>query len=127
MIRRPPRSTLFPYTTLFRSPNAKDASEAAAALDKELVSIADGDEPEGFGFVNRDLSRYMSMVESADARPAESARLRVRDACGMLSADLARWRTANATTIPALNALLGKYGLAPLPVTSVAPEPKCVE
>src|SRR5256885_13046305 len=25
MIRRPPRSTLFPYTTLFRSPNACDA------------------------------------------------------------------------------------------------------
>src|SRR2546429_8935982 len=24
MIRRPPRSTLFPYTTLFRSPNQKD-------------------------------------------------------------------------------------------------------
>src|SRR3712207_7045054 len=24
MIRRPPRSTLFPYTTLFRSPNIKD-------------------------------------------------------------------------------------------------------
>src|SRR5258706_8709262 len=23
MIRRPPRSTLFPYTTLFRSPNSK--------------------------------------------------------------------------------------------------------
>src|SRR2546430_15768197 len=23
MIRRPPRSTLFPYTTLFRSPNAR--------------------------------------------------------------------------------------------------------
>src|SRR5688572_32604849 len=25
MIRRPPRSTLFPYTTLFRSPRARDA------------------------------------------------------------------------------------------------------
>src|SRR5256885_5288206 len=25
MIRRPPRSTLFPYTTLFRSPEARDA------------------------------------------------------------------------------------------------------
>src|SRR5690348_18111347 len=24
MIRRPPRSTLFPYTTLFRSPSAQD-------------------------------------------------------------------------------------------------------
>src|SRR2546430_12032674 len=29
MIRRPPRSTLFPYTTLFRSPSA--ASESAVA------------------------------------------------------------------------------------------------
>src|SRR2546429_4737598 len=25
MIRRPPRSTLFPYTTLFRSPGARDS------------------------------------------------------------------------------------------------------
>src|SRR5690242_21308282 len=25
MIRRPPRSTLFPYTTLFRSPSGEDA------------------------------------------------------------------------------------------------------
>src|SRR2546426_2052077 len=28
MIRRPPRSTLFPYTTLFRSLNGKPVSEA---------------------------------------------------------------------------------------------------
>src|SRR2546430_10454231 len=28
MIRRPPRSTLFPYTTLFRSPNAEIAFNA---------------------------------------------------------------------------------------------------
>src|SRR2546422_2945926 len=26
MIRRPPRSTLFPYTTLFRSPSARDSA-----------------------------------------------------------------------------------------------------
>lgn len=112
---------------LSNNPNAKDAAEAATALDRELASIADGDEPEGFGFVNRDLSRYMSMVESADARPAESARARARDACEMLRASLARWRKANASTIPALNTLLGTYGLAPLPVTSAAPDPKCVE
>src|SRR5258708_24084238 len=30
MIRRPPRSTLFPYTTLFRSRTARSAGEAAA-------------------------------------------------------------------------------------------------
>src|SRR2546428_10185759 len=29
MIRRPPRSTLFPYTTLFRSTRARDALRAA--------------------------------------------------------------------------------------------------
>src|SRR5688572_32269762 len=30
MIRRPPRSTLFPYTTLFRSPNRPPGREADA-------------------------------------------------------------------------------------------------
>src|SRR2546430_5919994 len=30
MIRRPPRSTLFPYTTLFRSPTARDHLAAVA-------------------------------------------------------------------------------------------------
>src|ERR1019366_9771603 len=32
MIRRPPRSTLFPYTTLFRSNTAIDAANAALRL-----------------------------------------------------------------------------------------------
>src|SRR5438034_11632247 len=41
MIRRPPRSTLFPYTTLFRSERlaekvAGDASDAVALLDGKL-------------------------------------------------------------------------------------------
>src|SRR2546430_9916789 len=30
MIRRPPRSTLFPYTTLFRSPSARTSRRACA-------------------------------------------------------------------------------------------------
>src|SRR2546423_8415147 len=30
MIRRPPRSTLFPYTTLFRSPGAEEAGDRFA-------------------------------------------------------------------------------------------------
>src|SRR3712207_6989135 len=37
MIRRPPRSTLFPYTTLFRS----HASRAAHALETLLLQRAD--------------------------------------------------------------------------------------
>src|SRR5690348_18060928 len=36
MIRRPPRSTLFPYTTLFRSPTAYDV------LDEAITSLGLG-------------------------------------------------------------------------------------
>src|SRR2546426_6085072 len=32
MIRRPPRSTLFPYTTLFRSPRAPHVARAEVAV-----------------------------------------------------------------------------------------------
>src|SRR3712207_6991205 len=46
MIRRPPRSTLFPYTTLFRSVGATGAGEAgglgeAAELDGHLPGPGD--------------------------------------------------------------------------------------
>src|SRR5256886_17057925 len=34
MIRRPPRSTLFPYTTLFRSHSVTDEKEAEEALKR---------------------------------------------------------------------------------------------
>src|SRR2546422_8371696 len=47
MIRRPPRSTLFPYTTLFRSPCAsgacrirQDAGENLPAAEKFLLTRA---------------------------------------------------------------------------------------
>src|SRR5690554_7672686 len=41
MIRRPPRSTLFPYTTLFRSDNNADngAPEMQAVPSKRHVSV----------------------------------------------------------------------------------------
>src|SRR3989454_4087736 len=41
MIRRPPRSTLFPYTTLFRSPHARegrhDPRERGDRQDRQIV------------------------------------------------------------------------------------------
>src|SRR5258708_25060471 len=36
MIRRPPRSTLFPYTTLFRSPRARHVRLGKRVLDAEI-------------------------------------------------------------------------------------------
>src|SRR5256885_12184792 len=37
MIRRPPRSTLFPYTTLFRSHDGPDAGAARREADREAT------------------------------------------------------------------------------------------
>src|SRR2546422_4756079 len=45
MIRRPPRSTLFPYTTLFRSPGAAADMSAATAPGPEPASPQPADPP----------------------------------------------------------------------------------
>src|SRR3712207_7364650 len=41
MIRRPPRSTLFPYTTLFRSARA-DLPHVIARFDRESLATLEG-------------------------------------------------------------------------------------
>src|SRR2546430_3811236 len=52
MIRRPPRSTLFPYTTLFRSGPVLELGvneflfSAADVLHKRLLGVLRGDAPE---------------------------------------------------------------------------------
>src|SRR3712207_6962183 len=42
MIRRPPRSTLFPYTTLFRSPTAPSAGAGATIARTADVAPSNG-------------------------------------------------------------------------------------
>src|SRR2546422_7035602 len=48
MIRRPPRSTLFPYTTLFRSPPTQGGGDQRAIA--VCRGLCDGDE-ESFGSI----------------------------------------------------------------------------
>src|SRR5690242_21496165 len=55
MIRRPPRSTLFPYTTLFRSQSRGQSRQAAGGLPR-------GDQHPG---------RCRGQVRSADGRSEE--------------------------------------------------------
>src|SRR2546430_12019339 len=45
MIRRPPRSTLFPYTTLFRSCSCSVTEACAARDDRPEGNSASGKEP----------------------------------------------------------------------------------
>src|SRR3989449_2836135 len=47
MIRRPPRSTLFPYTTLFRSPPAESAEEATRRTSQPPTGQATLSAPAG--------------------------------------------------------------------------------
>src|SRR5256885_4721580 len=57
MIRRPPRSTLFPYTTLFRSRRA--VGEHAALVER--------DDPVGVG--EHDIHIMLDLNDRADADP----------------------------------------------------------
>src|SRR3712207_9270791 len=49
MIRRPPRSTLFPYTTLFRSERGRHAGERQCRQHEVAPLLTGRDEEEGPG------------------------------------------------------------------------------
>src|SRR3989454_12557499 len=55
MIRRPPRSTLFPYTTLFRSEHTQSPALRQHMLAVEAAmrayAVKDGEDPEPWGMV----------------------------------------------------------------------------
>src|SRR2546425_9571124 len=66
MIRRPPRSTLFPYTTLFRSDRAFQGSQDIAAGDErrdDLVHVrADVEVPRHDGRSEEHTSELQSLA-----------------------------------------------------------------
>src|SRR2546422_4192170 len=64
MIRRPPRSTLFPYTTLFRS------KREPPRVERELVAVA---EPAGDGGLEagRQLFLYIGEHDAGAAQRSE--------------------------------------------------------
>src|SRR2546426_9232808 len=58
MIRRPPRSTLFPYTTLFRSPNTVVSSSATVSDPAVVVTHQDLTAMEGTAFVGKTVATF---------------------------------------------------------------------
>jgi len=112
--------------SLAANADAKDTLQALTALEKELGEIQDGTPTVGgLGSVNRDLARVVSMIQSADMRPASSAQETVNSACGALKTNLARWRKINAENLPALNSMLARLNIALLPSVSAAADAQC--
>src|SRR3712207_7561359 len=75
MIRRPPRSTLFPYTTLFRSAYDPDHGERAKAKALEIVSghrAALGLPESGLNEFDRAVSAdVLALVERSEEHTSE--------------------------------------------------------
>jgi photosystem II stability/assembly factor-like uncharacterized protein len=112
--------------SLAENSQAKEVSDAAKVLDKELGEIQDGtNTAPGFGAVNRDVARFVTMIQSGDIRPAKSVIENAAPSCSALKNDLARWRKINAETLPLLNKILAQSKLGPLPITTVAKDPRC--
>ncbi len=112
--------------SLAGKPDARSATDIMIALDKELELLQDGtsDAP-GFGPVNRDLSRYMTMIESGDMRPPRSAHDNATASCEWLSKSFERWRKVKVESLPTVNRLLAKYKLRSLEIMTFDPGPVC--
>ncbi|HEY1424305.1 MAG TPA: hypothetical protein VGF20_12675, partial [Candidatus Acidoferrum sp.] len=108
------------------NPQGKETLEALAKLQKSAQTVGEGaGESLGIGPMNRDLSRYFIMVESADIRPAASARKAAFDACVGLQKNLETWRKLNEEDVAGLNKLLGTAHLESLPVSTLKQSLAC--
>src|SRR2546426_9297813 len=69
MIRRPPRSTLFPYTTLFRSIGHQKGNDTDSNIFRNFGSP----HPEGFRKAQRLMHQALRLAEPLRMRGAEVA------------------------------------------------------
>ena len=113
-------------TSLKDNAQAKDLLDALAKLQKMATDVAEGSgEAPGIGPINRDLSRYLVMIESADMRPAASGQKASQETCVALEKNLAIWLKLNDENIPAANKQLETFHLAGLPLAGRKPALTC--
>ena len=100
--------------------NTKDATDSAKKLDDALGELEDGKPDKlGFGPLNRDLGRLLTMAGTGDASPAQTLYSAAQEGCDSLSQALKRWQDLNQHEIAAFNALLQKNGKPALPAAKV--------
>jgi hypothetical protein len=107
----------------------KELSDALADLAKQLNELESGTAmAPGFGILNRDLGRYLEMVQAGDIAPTESAKQAYARSCEAYKKDVAALGKLGTETVPAVNKLLAPRNVAALtvgapasPVASCAP------
>ncbi|HET7749085.1 MAG TPA: hypothetical protein VFK81_06875, partial [Terriglobales bacterium] len=98
----------------------KEATDSAKKLDDALSALEDGKpEAPGFGPLNRDLGRLLTMAGTGDSRPAQTLYSAAQEECDSLNHSLTRWQDLNQHEIAAFNALLEKNGKPALPAVKV--------
>ena len=111
------RKALTERTDALKQSEAKETKDAVADFEKKIDAIDKGTKrAPGFGPVNRDLSRLIFSVESADMRPADSVQSAAQQSCDALDKDLANWQRLNEKDLAAFNAVLTANQQAPLPI-----------
>src|SRR5438067_5642286 len=75
MIRRPPRSTLFPYTTLFRSP---DGSLLASGSEDKMIRLWDVQSGQCLNILRGHENQVRSVAFSPDGTKATEDRKSTR-------------------------------------------------
>jgi photosystem II stability/assembly factor-like uncharacterized protein len=104
----------------------KQTKDAADSLDKKIDAVEKGTRTApGFGPVNRDLTRLIFSVESADIRPGDAVRAAVQQSCEALDKDLASWRQLSEQDVAAFNAMLTTAKLSPLPSVAASTSVGC--
>src|SRR2546422_6663900 len=97
MIRRPPRSTLFPYTTLFRSSNVTLAGPFSVTDDK-LGTFACGTGPLAPG-ASTSCTKTHTITQAEIGRATSELQSRLHVVCPLL---LQKTETVTATQTKAL-------------------------
>ncbi len=100
----------------------KAAADAIAALDKQLDVFENGARGQnGFGPLNRDIGRLVTMAGTADGAPSQTLAQAAMAECGELDKVLASWRDLNTKEIAAFNSAAAQNGTTALPVATNIP------
>jgi hypothetical protein len=96
---------------LQKQPESMSAAdlESFKRLEKPVNEILDGtSEAPGFGSVNRDLARYVTMIQGGDVRPPQSAVESATLSCRALKNALNRWGQMTVDDLTVLKKILGR-------------------